>query len=188
MNKYKACFLDRDGVLNENRANYVRSIADLKVFPFTAQACKLLTQADYLPIIVSNQAAINKGLLTHDQVAAINQHLIADIQSGGGLIHANYYCPHRIDEQCSCRKPEAGMLLQAAEEYHLSLQESYFIGDAVSDVQAALKAGVSPILVRTGRGKKQEQVLAGARLEGTLVFDDVLRAVEFIVANTGRLA
>ena len=178
---FPSIFLDRDGVLIENRADYVRDWSQVRIIPEAINALSLAQLRKYRVVIVTNQSAVGRGLIKRATAEEINQQLIDLIRSHGGQIDGVYMCPHTPDDGCSCRKPRPGLLLQAANELSLDLQRSWMIGDAWSDVQAGEAAGMrGTILLKTGRGSEQ---LPQARLEnGTnnLVFDNLPLALEAI--------
>ena len=147
-----ALFLDRDGVLIENRPDYVRALDQVVFIPGAAEALAAFRRArpEWRIIIASNQAGIGRGLITRAIVDEINAAVQRHVGSAGGRIDAIYLCPHRVDEGCDCRKPKPGMLLQAAREWSLDLAHSIMVGDSASDMQAARAAGVRPIFVQTG--------------------------------------
>ncbi len=182
MRTHPAIFLDRDGVIIQNRPDYVRSWADVEIFP---QAITALQQIQPLPhklIIVTNQAGVAHGALPLPVAEAINQLLVKEIEFQGGRVDGVYLCPHAPADQCACRKPLPGMLLQAAAEHKIDLARSILIGDALTDLEAAWAAGV-PVaaLVRTGRGCQQEQLSKTAGLPPFPVFDDLSTAVSSLL-------
>ena len=134
-----AIILDRDGVLNVRppKAQYVRSWAQWRWLPGALEALRLLKEAGYRVIIVSNQAGIARGAMTDADVTAIHAHMRQEAEAAGGGIDAVYYCPHGWDASCACRKPKPGMLFQAQREFHLDLSRTRFIGDDERDGQAA---------------------------------------------------
>lgn len=150
-----AIFLDRDGVIIENRDEYVRHWDDVSFIPEALRGLLRIALSEFLIVLVTNQACVGRGLLSLDDATAINQRVIAHVRSLGGRIDAAYLCPHRPDEHCLCRKPKPGMLLQAARELNVSLARSIMIGDAITDMQAAQAAGVAGMMVRTGRGMRE---------------------------------
>ena len=152
----KAVFLDRDGVICRNRNDYVKNWDEFQFLPHSREAIARLTKAGLPVIVISNQSAINRGLTSADEVENIHRHMISEVKAWGGSIARVYYCPHKPDEHCICRKPQPGMLLQAALELGVNLDESFLIGDAVTDIQAAQAVGVKAYLVMTGRGKRQD--------------------------------
>lgn len=147
--------LDRDGVINENRADYVKSWDEFRFLPGAREAIARLTEAGHRIVVCTNQAAIARGLVTIETVEEIHRRMIAGVAEVGGKIEQVYYCPHGKDEHCSCRKPRPGLLLRARDELGLDLYDAVFIGDSLTDVQAALAAGVLPILVLSGLGMEQ---------------------------------
>ncbi len=156
MTSRRAVFLDRDGVIVENRREYIKSWEEVEFLPGAYEALRRLNQTDYVIVLVTNQSVVGRGIITLEQAIAINAQLIVEIRANGGRIDAAYLCPHRPDENCRCRKPAPEMFLKAAQEHDLALTESYVIGDALSDVTAADAVGAQGILVLTGRGGEQK--------------------------------
>ena len=175
-----AVFLDRDGVINENRADHVKSLAEFVVLPGALEALALLRRTGLPVIVVSNQSAINRGLVSWDTVSAITRELCARAEAAGGRIEAVLTCPHRPDVGCACRKPRPGLLHQAACRLGVELADCTMIGDALSDVQAALAVGAQPLMVLTGRGREQAALLEDALLASVPVFDDLLAAARWV--------
>jgi D-glycero-D-manno-heptose 1,7-bisphosphate phosphatase len=153
--KRPAVFLDRDGVINENRPDYVKSWSEVKFLPAAFDALRRLAETDFAIVLVTNQSAVGRGIISKERARSINRQMVETIRSQGGRVDGSYLCPHHPDDNCECRKPRPGMLLQAADELGLDLGRSYFIGDAITDMQAADAAGVRGILVLTGRGQNQ---------------------------------
>ena len=174
-----AIFLDRDGVLIENRSEYVRDLRDVEFLPGTFEAlrCAAALPREFALVIVSNQAGVGKGVIPPEAAEAIQAFVVGEIASHGGRIDRAYFCPHRADENCGCRKPRPGMLLQAARELDIDLAASWMIGDNITDMQAGRAAGARCILVRTGLGAQQPPPDAGAAFT---VVDDVRAAIEHI--------
>ena len=181
-----AVFLDRDGVLNQNRADYVRTWQRVEFLPGVFAAMQRLAASPFVVVVVTNQSAVGRGLMTVDGLAAINQGIVQRVRQAGGRVDAVYACPHTPEDGCHCRKPLPGMLLQAAQDLAIDLDQSYLVGDAVSDVQAALAAGSRPLLVRTGRGAKQAQGLAVHGLRHVPVLADLAAAVDWIFSQHTR--
>lgn len=178
-----AVFLDRDGVLIENMPDYVRSVGEAIPLPGAFEGLARLRRRspDHLIVVVTNQAGIGKGIITHATVEAIHAHVSAWARAAGGGIDAFYISPHRNDEPSPFRKPAPGMLLQAAREWSIDLSRSVMIGDALTDVQAAIAAGVRPMLVRSGRGHREEARLVRAGLAHVPVFADVAAAIDALL-------
>lgn len=141
-------FLDRDGVINTNR--FVNTDADFQFMKGSIEAISTLTAHGHPLFIVTNQGGIEAGYLSESTLDEIHAHMLYDIEMEGGRIEKIYVCPH-LKVACECRKPKPGMLHQAEAEFDINLSNAYFVGDYITDWQAALAAGVTPIAVRTGR-------------------------------------
>ena len=178
---YPSIFLDRDGVLIENRSDYVRDWSQVKIIPEAIRALSLAPIKKYKVVIVTNQSVVGRGLILLKTAQEINQRLIHLIRDHGGQIDGVYMCPHKPEEGCSCRKPLPGLLLQAAKDLSLDLQRSWMIGDAWSDVQAGEAAGMrGTILLKTGRGIEQLLQTHLEKVTDNLVFDNLPLALEAI--------
>ncbi len=151
--KTPAIFLDRDGVINQNRADHVKSWDEFEFVPGALESIRVLTEIGLPIFVVTNQAIINRGLVTVEQLEEIHSRMLDEIARAGGLITQVYYCPHDNHENCSCRKPASGMLRQAASDYNLDLAQSFMVGDAWTDIAAGLDVHARSILVLTGRGR-----------------------------------
>lgn len=158
--------LDRDGVLNQKmpRAQYVRSWKEWTWLPEVLEALRAFKQAGYRVIVVTNQAGIARGVMTHADLQEIHVHMQREVVEAGGQIDAIYHCPHGWDEGCRCRKPEPGMLFQAQRDFHLDLSRVWFVGDDERDGLAAAAAGCHFAMVTAGNSLNQvtEQILAGS--------------------------
>ena len=150
MNNFnKAVFFDRDGVINKERKNYVKTIEELEIFPNIVESIKKLRNFGFVIIVVTNQSAINRGLVTHNKVEEIHSTIQEYLKQHGTKVDRFYYCPHKPDENCECRKPKPGLLFKAADELQLNLQSSWLIGDNDTDIQAATTAGCRAIRINT---------------------------------------
>lgn len=178
-----AVFLDRDGVINENRDDYVKDWTEVRFIPGALEALARLSSLPFSIVLITNQSAIGRGILTLEQVESIHRRLVTEIQVHGGRIDGVYYCPHHPDAGCDCRKPQPGLLYRAARELELDLARSYLIGDAISDVEAALAAGCRPILVLTGRGREQRALLKCRAFNHIPMVRDLTAAVALIRAE-----
>jgi histidinol-phosphate phosphatase family protein len=180
---HPAIFLDRDGVLIENRSDYVRDWSQLKIIPEAIDALSIARTRNYKIVIVTNQSAVGRGLILQASAEEINRKLVKLIHHQGGRVDGVYMCPHAPDDHCSCRKPRPGLLLQAAQELSLDLSRSWMIGDAWSDIQAGQRAGVPhTILLRTGRGTEQLLQPVPEEVTNHLIFDNLLQAFNAILA------
>lgn len=178
-----ALFLDRDGVLNENRADYVRTPEQVVMLPGVEGALRALAATPYAVVVVTNQSAVGRGLMTAATLAEINRGIVTWIEQAGGRVDAVYACPHTPDAGCRCRKPRPGMLTQAAADLNLDLSRSWLVGDAVSDLEAAAAAGCHPLLVLTGRGARQQAHLHSHPLAATPVLPNLAAAAQWVLGR-----
>jgi histidinol-phosphate phosphatase family protein len=157
-NSLQAIFLDRDGVIIHNQASYVRRWEDVRFYASSLTALQIINQIPNRPkvFIITNQSAIGRGLLTLEQYRGIDRKIQEEIMRNGGVIDQVFFCPHKPEENCDCRKPKPGMILEAANQFGIDLKYSILIGDAQSDIEAGFFAGIHDLyLVTTGRGKDQ---------------------------------
>lgn len=150
-----AIFLDRDGVINENRPDHVKCWEEFEWLPGVLSSIRRLSQTGMPIFVVTNQAIINRGIATEATLDDIHGRMRAMIEQAGGHIDKVFFCPHDNHEDCDCRKPRPGMLKQAAQEFGIDLTRSFLVGDAWTDIEAGLAVGASSILVMTGRGRNQ---------------------------------
>jgi D-glycero-D-manno-heptose 1,7-bisphosphate phosphatase len=185
---FPAIFLDRDGVLIENRADYVREWSQVKVFPEAIKALSNSRLENYKIVIVTNQSAVGQDIISIDTALSINNRLFNLIRSQSGKLDDAFLCPHVPDIGCECRKPKPGLLLQAAEKLSLDLKRSWMIGDAWSDIQAGHAAGVhGTIIVKTGRGTVQLSMSQPIGIGDYLVCDNLSQALETLLAKDRNL-
>jgi D-glycero-D-manno-heptose 1,7-bisphosphate phosphatase len=178
---FPAIFLDRDGVIIENRPNYVRSWEDVKFFPQALTALASIANSSFKIIIVTNQSGVGRGLISLKTANEVNQRFITEIEQHGGRIDRVFMCPHSPDEGCNCRKPQPGLILRAEKELSIDLKRSIMIGDALSDIQAGQTAGIArTMLVRTGRGAEQANLRISLDLEPFQIFDTLSEALHSI--------
>ncbi|MGD6967445.1 D-glycero-alpha-D-manno-heptose-1,7-bisphosphate 7-phosphatase [Rossellomorea vietnamensis] len=153
----KAVFLDRDGVINEvlsKRVRFVNKLSDIYYLEKVPEAVQLLNEADYKIFVVTNQGGVGLGYLTSSNLDKIHKKMKQDIEQQGGFIEEFSSCIHKPHEGCSCRKPEAGMLLGLAEKHEIDLSLSYMVGDREPDIEAGKKAGCTTILIANGDPEK----------------------------------
>lgn len=145
----KAVFLDRDGVINRKapEGKYITQWNDFEFLPGAADAIKALNQAGFLVIVVTNQRCVAKGLLTESKLRLIHERMIRELKKQGAVIDAVYYCPHEVEARCLCRKPEPGMILQAAKDHDINLAISWMVGDCLKDVEAGKAAGCKTVWI-----------------------------------------
>ena len=144
----KAVFLDRDGVINKERKDYVKSIEEFQILNNIPKSIKMLKEKGFLVIVITNQSAINRGLITIETLNEIHNYLQVNLRKDDTICDAIYYCPHKPEENCKCRKPKPGLLLRAAEEHSIDMKNSFLIGDSITDIEAADMAGCKGILLK----------------------------------------
>lgn len=151
-----AIFLDRDGVIIENRSNYVRDWGDVEFIPSAVQALAQYSSCPFQFVFVTNQSAVGRGIISLSTAQDINDRIVAELRKNGCRIDGVFMCPHKPEDNCTCRKPKPGLLFQAANLLSINLSESLMIGDAWTDLQAGSAAGIPNLaLVLTGRGQEQ---------------------------------
>lgn len=176
-----AIFLDRDGVINENLPDHVRTWADFRFLPGALDALRALTALGFPMFIVTNQAAIGRRLVSQARIETIHRRMLAEIRRAGGEIAEILYCPHEPNAGCRCRKPAPGMLLSAAARFGLDLERSVLVGDAATDLLAGQSVGCRTILVQTGRGRDAlHELIAGAVPWPGAVTRDLASAVPLV--------
>jgi len=188
--KQKAIFLDRDGVLNED-SHLVSSVGELAIYPYSGSAVKKINDSNYLTIVATNQSVIARGKISEEDLRVIHNKLDTVLGHDHAKLDAIYYCPHHPDKgfagenskykiDCQCRKPKPGMLLDAANDFNIGLNESFFIGDADRDIEAGFRAGVTTVGVMTGKG------MIGSKLRPDYFFRNLADAVDFIIDEPYR--
>jgi len=177
-------FLDRDGVINEDRPDYVKDWTEFCFQKGVFQFLKELQQAGIKVVIISNQSAVGRRLITQEKLEALHERMVRAIQRNGGFITGIYYCPHHPDDRCTCRKPRTGLLKKAAREMNLDLKKGIFIGDSLKDIQAGKSAGCRTILVLTGQGEKTLATILSGKTTSSpdLVVSDLPSALPFLKA------
>ncbi len=180
----KLVILDRDGVINEDSDEYIKSPEEWIPIPGSLEAIARLHQAGWRLIIASNQSGIARGLFDLDTLARIHAKLLEAVRAKGGEIEAIFFCPHGPAEGCRCRKPLPGLFEEIAERLKISLRGVYAVGDSERDLLAAESAGARPVLVRTGKGERTIKKMA-RRLDGVPVFADLAAFADALL--TGRL-
>ncbi|MBP7415631.1 MAG: HAD family hydrolase [Pyrinomonadaceae bacterium] len=172
--KKPAIFLDRDGTLIEE-VNFLSRVEDLRLFPFTAEAVKLLKDRGYLVIVVTNQSGIGRGIYTANDMHAIHAQIQIELDNA---IDAFYFCPHLPDTGCKCRKPGLGMIESAIADFDIALEGSWMVGDKKIDVETGLAGNLSTALVLTGYGLEHQVLLETAP---AIISTDLREAVKSIV-------
>jgi D-glycero-D-manno-heptose 1,7-bisphosphate phosphatase len=175
-----AVFLDRDGTINEE-VGYLHDPQQLRLIPGAAEAIRRLNQAGVRVILVTNQAGIGRGYYELEAMTATHEALAEKLAAHGAHLDAVYYCPHHPDVDCECRKPQPGMLLQAAQEQGIDLRRSFAVGDKVGDLEAGRRAGCRTVLVLSGYGLQTRATLDESEHQPDHVSDDLAEAVQWIL-------
>jgi D-glycero-D-manno-heptose 1,7-bisphosphate phosphatase len=185
--KRRAVFMDRDGTISEE-VGYVNHPSRYRVFPYSARAVRLLNEADWLAILVTNQAGVARGYFTEEMIGEVHDVLKQEMERGGARLDAIYYCahhpsvgepPYRID--CDCRKPKPGLIQRAAADFGIDLAQSWMIGDRYGDIEMARNAGVRSAFLMSGYGRGEwEYQRASWQHEPDMVAEDLLEAVQRI--------
>ncbi|HUP93152.1 MAG TPA: D-glycero-beta-D-manno-heptose 1,7-bisphosphate 7-phosphatase [Solimonas sp.] len=175
----KHVILDRDGVINEDSSEFIKSVAEWKPIPGSLEAIARLCQAGYRVFIASNQSGIGRGIYDYDAFCAMNERMQKLLGELGGRIDGFEFAPDHPDAATEFRKPAPGMLKDLARRLQISLDEVPFVGDSLSDIQAARAAGARPVLVRSGNGRQAE---TEPGLHGVAVYDDLAAFASALLA------
>lgn len=177
----KLVILDRDGVINLDSDQYIKSPEEWKPIAGSLEAIALLNQSGFRVVVCTNQSGIGRGLFEMDTLNAIHDKMIRALAQLGGHVDAIFFCPHTTTDECDCRKPKPGMLQQIEDRFNVSLEGVPAVGDSLRDLQAAVAIGAKPILVLTGKGKKTATDPELPRQ--TTVFPDLAAAVAQIIKS-----
>ena len=181
-----AVFLDRDGVINENRSDHVKCWDEFRFLPGAPEAGARLTRAQVQVFVITNQAIINRRVVPVEVVEDMHRRMRSEIEAHGGHVVDVAYCPHRPDEGCACRKPRPGMILDLATKHRLDLGQAVVIGDFPTDIEAGLAAGCRTIMVLSGRGREHLTALGDAG-RAFAVAADLSAAVDLVLAGELKL-
>lgn len=175
--------LDRDGVINEDSDAYIKSPEEWTPIAGSIQAIARLCQHGFRVVVATNQSGLARGLFDLETLGRIHRKMHQAVSEAGGQLEGVFFCPHEPRDDCGCRKPKAGLLLQAAERLSIDLDGVPVIGDSARDLEAAQAVGARPILVRTGKGERTLQ--AHPALSEGEVFDDLDAAVDALIEEAG---
>lgn len=177
-------FLDRDGVINRDSPDYIKSWSEFEFLPGSLEALKQLTLNGFTIIIITNQSVIHRKMVSRKTLDYIHAKMKAAVQSNGGEIKDIFFCPHIPKDQCDCRKPNPGLIYAAKRRYRIDLETSTMVGDSAKDIECARNAGCgSAILVKTGNGVVAEEMLEERMICPDFVARDLLEAVNWIIAR-----
>lgn len=173
--------LDRDGVINFDSFEYIKSPDEWRAIPGSLEAIAQLNRHGYRVLIVTNQSGLARGLFDIEVLDQIHEKLVRELSAVGGYIEEIFFCPHHPDEACDCRKPRPGLLEQIAEKYSIHFPDTFFIGDSWSDMQVAQAMQCQPLLVRTGNGELTLQKYP--ELAHIPAFTNLASAVDYILTH-----
>lgn len=181
---HKIVILDRDGVINFDSAQFIKSPEEWRPIPGSVEAIAKLKQNGYRVVVATNQSGVGRGLFDMDTLNKIHAKMHKTVVDGGGQIDAIFYCPHAADSKCECRKPKSGMFKRISETLNIELAGIPAIGDSLRDLQACVALGCQPMLVLTGKGEKTKA--EGNLPDGTLEFADLAAAVDHILGKVKK--
>jgi D-glycero-D-manno-heptose 1,7-bisphosphate phosphatase len=171
-------------VINRESPDFIRSPDDWVPLPGSIRAIAELTRAGFTVVVASNQSGVGRGLFTAEALAAIHERMTQTVEAAGGRLSGIFFCPHRPEDACECRKPLPGLMRAIEARFGMSLRHQPVIGDSYRDLEAAWRVGARPILVRTGNGAETERRLdAGAGVE---VFADLASAAALLIAESQK--
>jgi D-glycero-D-manno-heptose 1,7-bisphosphate phosphatase len=178
----KVVFLDRDGTINQDSADYIKDWSEFVFLPRSIEAIRDLTAAGFTIVIITNQSAIPRQLISPSELEDIHSKLKSAVRSGGGKISDIFHCPHMPADGCDCRKPRPGLIIQAQKKYSIELATSVMVGDSAKDIECAHNAGCGhSILVKTGNYQEAAARLAAANLAADYLAADLYEAAEWII-------
>jgi len=184
LNLKKVIFLDRDGTINRDSPDYIKCWEEFEFLPGSLEALARLTRDDCSLILITNQSAIGRAMVDLQTLEHTHSRLRATVAAAHGRIDDIFYCPHRPDEGCACRKPKPGLIRQACERHGIDPADSIMIGDSAKDILCGRNAGCAmTILVRTGNGREAEKVLAERHQSPDAVAADLMHAAEIIESH-----
>jgi D-glycero-D-manno-heptose 1,7-bisphosphate phosphatase len=181
MPKQRYVLLDRDGVINLDSDDFIKSPEEWLPIEGSLEAIALLNACGYKVVVVTNQSGVERGLFDATMLEKIHDKMHRLVNEKGGVISAVYYCPHGPDSHCECRKPKAGLLKAFAADFDADLTTIAVVGDSLRDLQAALAVDAQPILVKTGKG---QQTLTNNPQFNSLVFENLYEAAKYITARS----
>jgi D-glycero-D-manno-heptose 1,7-bisphosphate phosphatase len=176
----KLVVLDRDGTINRDSPDYIKSASEWEALPGSAEAISRLNAAGYTVAVASNQSGLGRGLFDDPALRAIHEKMRDTVRQAGGEIDAIVWCPHHPRESCDCRKPRPGLLLRLADHYGIEMTGVPVVGDSLRDLEAARAVGARPILVRTGNGAQTEAAGDAGEAE---ICDDLSAAADAIIGG-----
>jgi D-glycero-D-manno-heptose 1,7-bisphosphate phosphatase len=184
----KVVFLDRDGTINRDSADYIKSRSEFEFLSGSIQAIRKLTDHGFTLIVITNQSALARQYVSPEELDAMHTFMCRSVASEGGKITDVFFCPHMPDEGCECRKPAPGLILQARQKYNVELADSIMVGDSIKDIECGHNAGCGrTVLVKTGLDADVEEKLKHRPSGANFVAGDLLEAAEWIIGTNNDL-
>lgn len=184
----KVIFLDRDGTINAASPNYIKNWEEFEFLPRSLNAIKELTLNGFATLVITNQSAVARKLISLHELEQIHTRMRHMVQSNGGKIKDVFYCPHMPDDGCDCRKPQPGLIHQAQKKYHIDLSAAIIVGDSDRDIVCGRNAGCGrAVMVKTGNSKKAQRLLAEKGIAPDFVAEDLYEAAQWIINTHSEL-
>ena len=178
----KIVFIDRDGTINRDSADYIRSRSEFDFIPGSSEAIRNLTANGFTSIVITNQSALARKFISREELDAMHAMMCRAVASGGGKITDVFFCPHMPDEGCKCRKPAPGLIYQAKKKYNIELADSIMVGDHVKDIACGRNAGCGmTVLVKSGLDPDVEKELKIKPISTDYVAGNLFEAAEWII-------
>jgi D-glycero-D-manno-heptose 1,7-bisphosphate phosphatase len=179
----KVVFLDRDGTINVDSADYIKSRSEFDFLPGSIEAIRNLTASGFISIVITNQSALARKFISPEELDAMHAMMCRTVAAGGGKISDIFFCPHLPDEGCECRKPVPGLIYQARQKYNIELSDSIMVGDNAKDIACGRNAGCGrTVLVKSGKDPDVERELKKKSIAADFVAGNLLEAAEWIIA------
>jgi len=184
----KVVFLDRDGTINRDSADYIKSRSEFEFIPGAVAAVSELTAGGFTCMVITNQSALARGFISSAELDAVHAMMCAEIAAAGGKIADIFFCPHMPEDNCSCRKPAPGLLLRAQQKYAIDLADAVMVGDSAKDIECGRTAGCGrTVLVKSGRHDDVEAQLSERRMAADYMAADLLEAARWIIDHHERI-
>jgi len=177
--------IDRDGVINFDSDDYIKSAEEWRAIPGSLEAIARLSQTGFTVAVATNQSGLARGLFDLDDLESMHAKFLEQLAALGGEVAGIFYCPHHPDDKCHCRKPEPGLIEAIENELGQPAAGAWFVGDSLKDMEAALSKSCRPILVRSGKGERTEARLTEDMRAAVLIVDDLAAAADYIARQAG---